>query len=75
MTTAEPATEVRAIPTYIAIPASKVLGEVVLVVPVEGVAVPADRVYMTVAFSGVNALFTSIPLTFSTVLTSPATGA
>ena len=29
MTTAEPATEVRAIPTYIAIPASKVLGEVV----------------------------------------------
>ena len=34
MTTAEPATEVRAIPTYIAIPASKVLGEglVVLVV-------------------------------------------
>ena len=37
MTTAEPATEVRAIPTYIAIPASKVLGE--LVVPVEGVVV------------------------------------
>ena len=36
MTTAEPATEVRAIPTYIAIPASKVLGEVVpVVVPVE----------------------------------------
>ena len=30
MTTAEPATEVRAIPTYIAIPASKVLGEVFL---------------------------------------------
>ena len=35
MTTAEPATEVRAIPTYIAIPASKVLGEVFL--SVEGV--------------------------------------
>ena len=27
MTRAEPATEVRAIPTYIAIPASKVLGD------------------------------------------------
>ena len=38
MTTAEPATEVRAIPTYIAIPASKVLGEG-LVVSVEGVVV------------------------------------
>ena len=37
MTTAEPATEVRAIPTYIAMPASKVLGEVV--VPVVGVVV------------------------------------
>ena len=37
MTTAEPATEVRAIPTYIAIPASKVLGEGLVVVPVEGV--------------------------------------
>ena len=39
MTTAEPATEVRAIPTYIAIPASKVLGLVVPVVVV--VVVPA----------------------------------
>ena len=39
MTTAEPATEVRAIPTYIAIPASKVLGEGLLVlVLVEAVA-------------------------------------
>ena len=34
MTTAEPATEVRAIPTYIAIPASKVLGEGLLVLGV-----------------------------------------
>ena len=34
MTTAEPATEVRAMPTYIAIPASKVLGEVVVPVVV-----------------------------------------
>ena len=39
MTTAEPATEVRAMPTYIAIPASKVLGEVVvLVLPSSGLA-------------------------------------
>ena len=37
MTTAEPATEVRAIPTYIAIPASKVLGEVLPLLSVEGV--------------------------------------
>ena len=43
MTTAEPATEVRAIPTYIAIPASKVLGEVVVVVPVLGVVEPLVR--------------------------------
>ena len=44
MTTAEPATEVRAIPTYIAIPASKVLGD--LLVSVEGVVVlPASTRY------------------------------
>ena len=36
MTTAEPATEVRAIPTYIAMPASKVLG---LEVPSAGLVV------------------------------------
>ena len=39
MTTAEPATEVRAIPTYIAIPASKVLGE--LLVESAGLVVPS----------------------------------
>ena len=47
MTTAEPATEVRAIPTYIAIPASKVLGEVFL--SVEGVVLEASATTHTPA--------------------------
>ena len=42
MTTAEPATEVRAIPTYIAMPASKVLGEGLVV---SGMTVRASRIY------------------------------
>ena len=45
MTTAEPATEVRAIPTYIAIPASKVLGEGLLVLVVVPVVLPASTRY------------------------------
>ena len=57
MTTAEPATEVRAIPTYIAIPASKVLGEGLLVLVVVPVVLPASTRYR------VAALFSSLLLT------------
>ena len=60
MTTAEPATEVRAIPTYIAIPASKVLGEGLVVLGVVALD-PAVTVYRTVVVVGTKALLTSMP--------------